>query len=227
MLMNPSTENLLLHEVQPRLRNAIAHSVPLVGCDDEAELLQDGLAIALHIMNGTRRSRKNVTAANVAYYTVKYLRSGRRSSGYRKSDPLHPASQLNGNCRVRSLEERVAVDRSSDEPLTLGEMLPARDDDPATQACRRLDWNNLVQQLDAITKAVLLCLATCEELTCLVKRFRKSRSTLQNHKDRLARLIKDFMGEDILRQVQEQPGWQNDMRVTREKLACRWERSTI
>ena len=160
MLMNPSTENLLLREVQPRLLNAIAHSVPRVGCDDEAELLQVGLAIALHLLNGTRRSRKSVTAANVAYYTVKYLRSGRRSTGYRKADPLHPASQLNGHCRLHSLDERVAVDRSTDEPLTLGEMLPARGDDPATQACRRLDWANLIQQLDAITKAVLVCLAS-------------------------------------------------------------------
>ena len=140
---------------------------------------------------------------------------------YRKADPLHPASQLNGHCRLHSFDEHVAVDRSSDEPLTLGEILPAGDDDPATQACRRLDWNDLIQQLDAITKAVLLCLATCQELTSLVKRFRKSRSMIQNHKDRLARLIKAHLGADILRQIQEQPGWHNDMHVTREKLACR------
>jgi len=84
--MNPSTEDLLLREVQPRLRNAI-HTVPAVGSDDPEELLQDGLAIALLLLNGARRSRKNVTAANVAYYTTKYLRSGRRSTGYRKADP--------------------------------------------------------------------------------------------------------------------------------------------
>jgi hypothetical protein len=224
--MNPLTERLLLLEVQPRLRNAIAHTVPRVGCDDEAELLQDGLAIALRLLDGTRRSRKHVTATNVAFYTIKYLRSGRRSTGYRKADPLHPASQLNGHCRLHSFDEHVAIDRSTGEPLTLGEMLPAHDDDPATQACRRLDWDQMIQQLDAITKAVLVCLATCEELTSLVERFRKSRSTIQNHKDRLARLIKDFMGEDILRQIQERPGWRNDIDVNRERLTCRWERST-
>jgi len=37
-------------------------------------------------MPSTRRSGKNVTAANLAYYTVKNLRSGRRSLSYRKSD---------------------------------------------------------------------------------------------------------------------------------------------
>jgi hypothetical protein len=225
MLMNPSTEHLLLREVQSRLRNAIAHTVPRVGCDDEAELFQDGPVIALRLLNGTRRSRKNVTAANVAYYTVKYLRSGRRSTGYRKSDPLHPASQLNGRCRVHSFDEHVAVDRSTDESLTLGEILPARDDDPATQACRRLDWEELIQRLDVITKAILARRAASEELNGLVKRFGKSRSTIQKHKDRLGRLIKDVMGEDILVRVQEQPGWRNDVQALRERLNCRWERS--
>jgi len=225
--MTPSTEHLLLKEVQPRLRIAITRTVPVVGSDDQEELLQDGLVIALRLLNGARRSRKNVTGASVAYYTIKCLCSGRRSTGYRKTDPLHPASQLNGHCRLHSFEEPVAFDRSTDESLTLGEMLPAREDDPATQAGRRLDWDQLIQQLDATTKAILVCLATCEELTVLVSRFRRSRSMIQNHKDRLARLIKECLGQDILRQVQEQPGWHNDMHATREKLACRWERSTV
>ena len=114
----------------------------------------------------------------------------------------------------------MAVDRSSDEPLTLGEILPARGDDPATQACRRVDWGSVIQKLDEITRAVLICLATCEELTSLVKRFRRSRSMIQNHKDRLARLIKECLGQDILQQVQEQPGWHNGMHATREKLSA-------
>src|SRR5947208_3472644 len=45
--MTPSVENLLLKEVQPRLRIAIARSVPVVGSDDRKELLQDGHVIAL------------------------------------------------------------------------------------------------------------------------------------------------------------------------------------
>ena len=125
------------------------------------------------------------------------------------------------------MEEPINYDESGDEPMTLGEMLAARDDDPATQACRRLDWGNLIQQLDAVTKAILDALTVGHELTRLIKRFRKSRSTLQNHKDRLGRLIKECMGEGILLQIQELPGWRNDLHAYRERLACRWEQSTI
>ena len=135
--------------------------------NDHEELLQDGLVIALRLLNGARRSRKNVTGASVAYYTVKCLRSGRRSLSYRKTDPLHPASRLNGNCRVHSLEEPINSDESGDEPMTLGEMLPGRDDDPATQACRRLDWDNLIPHLDAVIKAILDALTVGHELTRL------------------------------------------------------------
>ena len=224
-MMNTSTENLLLREVQPRLRRSIARTVPKVGSEDRRELLQDGLVIAIRLLNAAQRSGKSVTATNVSFYAIKHLRSGRRSTGYWKTDPLHPAAQING-CRLHSFDEPIAIDRSTDEPLTLGEILPAHDDDPATQACRRLDWDNLIQQLDAITKAVLLCVARSEELTSLVKRFGKSRSTIQNVKERLARLVKAVMGDDILRQIQEQPGWHNDVQVIRERLASRWERST-
>ena len=174
--------------------------------------------IAHQLLNNAQRSGKSVTAANAAYYTAKCLRSGRRSTGWRKSDPLHPASRLNGRCRVHSLEERVPVDRSTDETMTLGEILPARDDDPATQACHRLDWEDLIHRLDAITRGVHVCLASCEELTGLVQRFGKSRSTIQNVKDCLARLIKTHMGDNILVQVQEQPGWGNDVQAVRERI---------
>jgi Sigma-70 region 2 len=90
---------------------------------------------------------------------------------FRKTDALHPAGRLNGRCRVHSLEEPINSDESVDEPMTLGEMLPARDDDPATQACRRLDWNQLVQHLDAVTTAILGALTVGHELTGLIKRF--------------------------------------------------------
>src|SRR2546428_2204324 len=105
--MSPSTEHLLLNEVQPRLRIAIPNTIPVVGSDDHEELLQDGLLIALRLLNSARRSRKNVTGSSVAYYTVKCLRSGRRSLSYRKTDPLHPAARLNCRCRVHSLEEPI------------------------------------------------------------------------------------------------------------------------
>ena len=72
-----NAEHLLLHEVRPRLKNTIPRSVPLVGSDDAGELLQDGIVIAIHLLNNAERSGKKVTAGNIAFYTVLSLRLGR------------------------------------------------------------------------------------------------------------------------------------------------------
>jgi len=54
--------------------------------------------IALNLLNSTIRSGRKVTGGNVAFYTIKMLRSGRRSTGERRNDPMHPKAQLNGTC---------------------------------------------------------------------------------------------------------------------------------
>jgi hypothetical protein len=221
--MTPTSEQMLLREVAPRLRNGLRQT-SYVGSDDESELLQDGLVIAIHLLHSAERTHRSVTPGNIAFYTLKLLRSGRRSTGCHKTDPLHPAAQISGRCRVHSLEEPVANDESSDEPLTLGEVLESRAEDPATEAARRLDWQRMVDRLDDVAKAVLQCLADGQELTILVRRLGRSRSALQNDKNRLAERIRECLGVDILARVQDRPGWRDGIQASLERQACRWER---
>jgi hypothetical protein len=196
----------------------------LVGSEDKEELLQDGLIMAFRMLQSAENVGKSVTAGNVAYYTLKHLRSGRRSTGSRSTDPLHPVTQLSGRSIVLSLEEPLPGDEPTDEPLTLGETLATRQDDPAIEAARRLDWGHLISVLDVATKRILHALASGSELTLLARESGRSRSTLCNDKQRLARLIRDYLGDDILRQVQEHPVWRNSLAADKERMACRWER---
>src|SRR5260370_4006886 len=108
------------------------------------------MVIALQLLTNAERAGKKVSAGNVAYYTLKALRVGRRSTGFRKTDPLHPAAQLSGRCHVHSLDERLPATQPGDEPLTITEVLASKQDDPSTKAARQLDWNELVQQLDDV-----------------------------------------------------------------------------
>ncbi len=98
---------------------------------------------------------------------------------------------------------------------TLGEMLASRVENPAIAASRRIDWESVVAKLDRVTRAILRALADGQELTLLVPGFGRSRSSLQAHKQWLARLIRECLGEDILRQVQELPGWQDGVHASR------------
>jgi hypothetical protein len=218
-----STEDMLLKEVQPRLKIGIA-SIPQIGADDPGELLQDGMVIALHIINSAERAGKKVSAGNVSYYTLRALRVGRRSTGFRKTDPLHPAAQLSGRCHIHSLDDRLTAPQSSDEPLTIAEVLASKQDDPSTKAARQLDWDELIQDLNDGAREILTALATGLELTLLVPRLGRSRSALQSDKRDLAKCVREHLGEDILRQVQERPAWQNNIAAMRERLACCRER---
>lgn len=217
------TEEYLLQEVAPRLRAGINASLPRSSGEDDTELLQDGLTIALHLIHSAEARNKEVSVGNVAYYTLKHLRAGRRSTGYRKNDPLHPAAQLNG-CRVYSLHEPVPTETGED--LTLSEVLDSRAEDPSVAAGRRLDWEHLLHKLDDVTKAILRALADGTELTRLVASLKLSRSSLQARKTKLAALIRECLGEDILRQVQEHPSWHHNLEACRERMACRWTRQT-
>ncbi len=195
-----------------------------MSCEDLAELVRDGTAIAAKMFHSAEAQGKQVSAGNIAYYAVQHLKSGRRSTGYHKSDPLHAASQLSGRSRMHSLDEAVAGEEGSEEAITLGDILAGRADDPAVDAGRRLDWAQVVAKLDRVTRAILHALADGQELTLLVPGLGRSRSSLQTHKQQLARLILECLGADILRQVQELPGYRNAVNASREKQACRWER---
>src|SRR5207244_3709703 len=137
------------------------------------ELVQDGTVLALRLLHSAKRSGRKVTGGNLAFYTLKMLRSGRRSTGQRKNDPLNPKAQLNGACRVQSLDEPLLAEEGSDEPLTLGETLAARTEDPCTAATRRLDWAALVDALDRTAAEILCCLIVGVDLTELVPKLKR------------------------------------------------------
>jgi hypothetical protein len=222
--MRNKTETLLLREVQPRLRGAIPNAVPMIGSDDAAELVQDGVVIAVQLHRRARKAGKKVTGGNLAHYALLHLRSGRRSTGYQRNDVHHPAAQLTGRVHLQSLDEPVCQDEHGQETLTLHDCLAAPGDDPATTAARRLDWRSVIGSLDRTTKAVLIALVEGRELTLLVHRLRRSRSALQNDKGRLGRLVREHLGEDILIQVQARPARRNTLDAVQERFACRAER---
>jgi hypothetical protein len=222
--MNRAAETQLLLELEPRLRAAIPQLVPIVGADDPQELLQDGLVIALRLYRSTRAVGKKVTVGNLAFYTIRHLRSGRRSTGQRQNDVLHPAAQLCGHSQLQSLDQPLSNSDEDGEPLTLHDCLAAPGDDPATSAARRLDWAMVLRALDPVATAILLAVLEGNALTLLVPRFKRGRTSLHKEQKRLGALVCEHLGQDILQEVQSRPAWSNDLSSQREKLACRVER---
>ena len=88
---------MLMGQVAPRLRAAISVVKP-VGTEDAEELVQDGIAMAAHMLHHLEIKGKKVTPGNVAYYCLLHLKSGRRSHSAGRTDIMDAA--LSSTSRV-------------------------------------------------------------------------------------------------------------------------------
>ena len=179
--------------------------------------------MAAKLMDNVEQQGKSVTPGNIAYYTMLHLKSGRRSYGTNTSDALGIGTQLKGRSSVNSFDEPVD-DGELGEIFTVNDALSQDTEDPAQIAARNLDWQTMLTLLTKRQKAIVVYLMEGRTVSELAVALQVDRSTLQVCKNRLADLIVEFMGVDILIEVRRLPGWRNDLNTTREKSACRHER---
>ena len=223
--MSSHVDNVLIDEIVPRLRAMIPHQVSFVGAEDAEEVLQDATLMAARLLARARANGKQVTAGNIAYYTMLHIRSGRRSHSASRSDVMGTRTQIVGNSRVSSMEAPVASDDvSPEEPMTLGDVLASDAEEPSETAARNLDWQALVATLDENALAVLHCMADDVRLQEVATRHGVCRSTVQSWRNQLTELVRAFMGADVLHMIQRTPRWRENLTALREQVACRMGR---
>jgi len=224
--MSPKSCWLLQEEIIPRLMSAIPQVVNCVGAEDSHELVQDGTAMAAKMLTNVERSKKRVTPGNIAFYTIQHLKSGRRSTGSSISDVYGSQTQLNGRAKLTSLEEVAGnAEESGEEIFLLHDVLSNADaEDPSMTAARKLDWQMFWSRLSKREKAMVQFVAEGRPLRKAARALRCSRLVVKNTKRDLALKLLDFMGSDILAQVQRSPWWKKDLQAIQEKMACREER---
>ena len=124
------------------------------------------------------------------------------------------------------MEEVVAVnEESGGEIFELHDLLSNDQEDPATKAARKMDWEDFMAGLSAQDQAVIECLIEGKTSSAMARKLRVSDWTIKNSKRHLAEAIIEFMGADILIQIQRRPNWRNNLTANKERLACRHERS--
>jgi DNA-binding NarL/FixJ family response regulator len=239
--MSPKSAWLLQEEIVPRLKSAVPQVVCCVSAEDPAELVQDATAFAANMIQNAERAGKTVvqcassrrgarkvktvSAGNVCFYTLQHMKSGRRSTGSSISDVYGSATQLKGRTRLTSLDEVAATDEENGgEIFEFHDVLANNQEDPATRACRRLDWQSLCTRLAPREHSIIELMSQGKRFTSIARKLRLSVSTVQTARQHLADKILDFMGPRILDDLQIRPQWQQDIQATKAKLACREER---
>ena len=221
--MSPQAGWILQEEVVPRLRSAIPRVVNCVGAEDPNELIQDATAMAARMIDRVEQQGKlgQITASNIAYYTIQHCKSGRRANGTSRVDIMASATQLSGVTRLHSLNEVVAEDECGVEIFELQDVISNDREDPATVAARQLDWDAFLDQLSHIEQLVVEFMSAGKTLRDVARKVGVSDSAMQTYRRKIAGKILEFMGADVLRDLAIMPGWRINLDCEREAQACR------
>jgi hypothetical protein len=226
-IMTKNAGNVLCTEVVPRLQSAIPYAVSFVGCEDAEEIIQDAMAFAAKMIHNAERKGKKITrsatgrhsdisAGNIAYYTIQHIKSSRRSVGYSASDVHGSATQLKGRSRLNSLDEVVARDEETGgEIFLLHDVLSRDEEDPGARAARKMDGQEFVAALPERERMAVEFMVQGKSLRDAAHVLRVSDSAMQSSKRTLRVKILEFMGFDILAQVQCRPQWKQNLETIR------------
>lgn len=224
--MSPQVGWLLVNEVVPRLKAVIPRSVRCVGSENPEELVQDATCMAARIMHNGEQNGKRIPHQSAAYYAIQHCKSGRRAVGHSCSDVHGSATQLNGRSRLESMEEVVAVnDECGGEIYYLHDVLSNNDaDDPSVVAARKLDWQEFVADLPKRERIVVEFLVEGASGSAIARKLKTTDSKIRAIKKHLAQAIVEFMGPEILKEIQRRPRWKDGVMATRERMACKYDR---
>ena len=219
--MSPMTGSMLVNEVVPRLR-AVAHTIPKIGCEDDAEIAQDATLMAAQAMDSAERAGKTLTPGNFAYFAARAARSGRRSYYGGRNDAMSPGCQIHGNSRLESLDGEIEFETGDVGTLHDVTVPFAGDDhesDPAEEAARNLDWETFLASHPPRHRTAILVLVEGGTMREAGRRCGIKDSAAANLRRRIAADLMEFFGTDMLRRLLNgmRPGWESDLRMSRER----------
>jgi len=218
--MTTHAGKMLCTEVVPRIRATIPATTRMFGAEDHAELIADTIAHAAAMLHRAEAAGKKVTGSTVAYFAVKLTRAGRRSTSSSKTDVMHPGTQLSGRTRVVSFDEPLGIDEAGDS-ITLADVFDNGPDDPSMQTARNMDWETFYGKQTHRGRKLLAVVAEGSTIRKGARLLGLSDSGIQLEKRKLALALAEFMGANILAEVNRQPMWRNNIMAGRERQACR------
>jgi hypothetical protein len=223
--MSPQAGWLLVDQVVPRLKAVIPRSVLTVGVEDSQELVQDATCLAGRILHNAEAKGKRISPSNAAYYAIQHCKSGRRSVGHSCADVHGSGTQLQGKSSLESMEQVVAEDQESGgEIYELHDVLGNNQEDVALAVARKIDWQEFVADLPARERAVVEFLIEGASGSTIARKLRTSYGSIRTIKQHLAQAIVEFMGPEILNDIQRRPQWKDNLEATRERMACKFVR---
>jgi len=227
--MSPQAGWILQEEIVPRLRSAIPKSVLCVGAEDPQELIADATVMAARMIDRVESQGKlgEITASNIAYYTIQHAKSGRRANGSSTVDVMASRTQLNSSTRLHSLSEVVSESECGFEIFELQDVISNDREDPGTIAARNLDWQTFTASLNQLELLLIECLVSGLGIREAAELAHVSYWTMREYRKKIAAKALEFMGAEVLADIVREPGWRISLDCERDAQACRNERRAV
>jgi hypothetical protein len=229
--MSPHAKQMLVNDVVPRLR-AGAHKVAKIGHEDDEEIIQDSTLMAARMIDSAEKNGRDFTAGNIAYYTNKAARSGRRSGYSGRSDVSSPGCQLDGKAKHDSLDDEITS--VTGESGSLHDIIGVygdvgKESDPAEEAARNLDWEAFLATHSDRHRTAIIVLVNGGTMREAGKQCGIKDSAARNLKMRIAEDLIEFFGADVIRRLLDGvcPDWTSNLRASRERHLSRASHSGV
>ena len=124
------------------------------------------------------------------------------------------------------MEEKLVLDGDFDAPITFNNLISGEEEDPSVKATRKLDWEMFMACLDERARTLIEWMAEGRTLVSLANKWRISQSRVMQLKAKLLIQLREFFGAEMWLVLAAQPQWRNNLTATRERMACRYARSS-
>lgn len=215
--MSPEAASFLENEVYPIIKGTVPRVVRPADGEDPAELVQDAAVSAAKMLDAAEKQGKIPPARSLAYYSIRRIKSGRRSY------PCKPGDLLSSECRIShpgvllSLDAEISPAGIDDQPFPFSDLVPDIEDSPAEHIAKYLDWDFLMSKLGERERFVLSGTDKGLQPSELADELKVSRARISQIKRELGKAIKTFMGQNILEDAASEPLWRKELRCQHER----------
>ena len=224
--MTAVAAQMLVDEILPRIQSAVPRCVKKIGTEDDEELIADVTAMAAEGLESCEARGVPLYPSSIAYFAVQRAKTGRRSYGATRTDAMCPAAALDGVAAVVSMDETLPCGEDDGE-LNLHDMLAAPGEDPAVQAGRHIDWEELLETLTDRELAIVEATASGGKLDRLAAKYGVSPARITQLKHEIGRQVKTRWGAHAIADVTRAPLWMGSIHAVWQRAACHYERACV
>jgi len=175
-------------KVEEIIRKTTPRVVIPIGSEDCEEIIQEGVALSLKMIDGLEKSGGHASPGTIAYYAIQQLKSGRRSYYSGRKQILSAAYQLDNG-----LTESLDVE--NEDGLCNVDLIPSKLPDPYEVTSLKLDWKAYLKTEPRRNRKIIFSLAKGCKAKEIAEKLRITEARLSQIRSDISENAKAFFND--------------------------------